>query len=117
MEMVDPRDHPPLGRLPGDFSATWLTVMTTAVTTAGTTGAYVCAWLSIQSPRKPPAATPTTTAIRRRAVGAVSDQVTTPLTRPTKVAVKAVVEMFGTLSERIAFACSPIANAAKAIRT
>ena len=54
--------------------------MTTAVTAAGTTGAYGCAWLSIQSPRKPPAATPATAAVRRRAEDAVSDQVARPLT-------------------------------------
>ena len=94
------------------FRATQAIAMTTAVTTAGTTGAYGCAWLSIQSPRKAPAATPTMVAVRRRAEGAVSDQVARPLNRSMKVAVKAVVEMPGTWSERMAFACSPIANAA-----
>ena len=55
--------------------------MTTAVTTAGTTDAYGCAWLSIQSPRKAPAAKLTMVAIRRRAEAAVSDQAARPLAR------------------------------------
>src|ERR1700683_967432 len=63
------------------FRATQAMAMTTAVTTAGTTGAYECACLSITSPRKAPAAMPTMEATRRRAEYAVSDQVTRPLNR------------------------------------
>src|SRR5690348_14347789 len=77
--------------------------ITAAVTAAGTAGAYGCAWLSIQSPRKASAARLTMVAVRRRAEGAVSDQVARPLARLMNVAVKAVVEMPGTWSERMAF--------------
>src|SRR5580704_2703079 len=63
------------------FRTTQATAMTAAVTAAGTTGAYGCAYLSIKSPRQAPAAMPTMEATRRRAEYAVSDQVTRPLNR------------------------------------
>src|SRR5580658_6617884 len=59
------------------FRASQAIAMTTAVTTA----AYGCACLSITSPRKAPAAMPTTEATRRRAEYAVSDKVTRRLNR------------------------------------
>jgi hypothetical protein len=57
-----------------------------------------------------------TVALSRHAECALSDQVIRPLARLMKVAVKAVVEMPGTCSERMAFICMPIANALRAIR-
>ena len=78
------------------FRATQAIAMTTAVTAAGTTGAYRCAWRSIKSPRRAPAAMPTTVAVRRCAECAVSFQVARPLNRSMKAAVKAVVETSGT---------------------